>query len=417
MNMLSLHVRRLAHLAFFTLASQSLADNITSCNITAVDGAFDQFAFPDQNAANTSELFPMPLCHGKRIEESTIDQLQDYLSRGELNSQQLALCYLQRMWQTDEYINSVLEVNPDFFEIAHALDAERQSGHVRGPLHGIPYMVKDNIATKDRMQTTAGSWALRGSVVPRDAHVVQKLRAAGALLLGKATLSEWADMRSNNYSEGYSARGGQCRSAYNLTLNPGGSSSGSAVGVAANVFPFSLGTETDGSVINPAERNAVVGLKPTVGLTSRAGVVPESLNQDSVGVFTKSVREAAYVLDAIYGPDERDNETFAQTGHSPKHGYAPFLSDRNALRNASFGLPWNSFWRFASSEQQDVLTSMIQVIEEAGATIVNNTELQDYETIISQDGWDWDYGDMPLRSRKTDDHRLTWSRHHSWLPE
>lgn len=153
------------------------------------------------------------------------------------------------------------------------MDAERKAGKVRGPLHGIPFTVKDNIATKDNMETTAGSYALLGSVVPRDAHVVARLREAGAVLFGKAALSEWADMRSNNYSEGYSARGGQCRSPYNFTLNPGGSSTGGAVGVAANAIAFSLGTETDGSVINPAERNGIVGFKPTVGLTSRAGYV------------------------------------------------------------------------------------------------------------------------------------------------
>ena len=142
------------------------------------------------------------------------------------------------------------------------------------------------------METTAGSRALVGSIVPRDSHVVAQFRKAGAVLIGKATLSEWADMRSNNYSEGYSDRGGQCRSAYNLTTNPGGSSSGSAVAVAANVIAFALGTETDGSVINPAERNSIVGIKPTVGLTSRAGVIPESEHQDSVGVFGRTVRDA-----------------------------------------------------------------------------------------------------------------------------
>ena len=195
------------------------------------------------------------------------------------------------------------------------------------------------------MQTTAGSWALQGSIVPRDAHVVAKLRDAGALLFGKATLSEWADMRSNNYSEGYSGRGGQCRSAYNLTVNPGGSSSGSAVGVAANVFTFALGTETDGSIINPAERNAIVGIKPTVGLTSRAGVIPESAHQDTVGTFARTVRDATYVLDAIYGPDSRDNYTAGQLGRTPTGGYAQFLTDRHALQNATFGIPWDSFWK------------------------------------------------------------------------
>ncbi|USW50196.1 Putative amidase signature domain-containing protein [Septoria linicola] len=377
----------------FNAAASSGCD-VQYQSVSAAENATyaESLAFPVQELANTTELFPMPACHGKTIEEASIDQLQSYLSQGQLTTQQLALCYLQRIWQTDEYINAVLEINPDFEQIAAHLDNERRQGRAKGPLFGIPFMIKDNIATKDRLQTTAGSWALQGSIVPRDAHVVRKLRDAGALLLGKATLSEWADMRSNNYSEGYSARGGQCRSAYNLTVNPGGSSSGSAVGVAANVSPFSLGTETDGSIINPAERNAIVGIKPTVGLTSRAGVVPESLNQDTVGVFAKSVRDASYVLDVIYGPDDRDNETLAQTGHTPASGYTPFLTDRSSLRNATFGLPWNSFWRFASVEQQSVLGSMIELIEAAGATIVNNTELQDYETIVSPDGWNWDYG-------------------------
>jgi amidase len=169
------------------------------------------------------------------------------------------------------FCRAVMEVNPDMLDIAEALDLERAQGNVRGPLHGIPFLVKDNIGTKDKMETTAGSWMLLGSVIPRDAHVVKRLRESGALLLGHATLSEWADMRSNFYSEGYSPRGDQCRSPYNLTTTPGGSSSGSAAAVAANLVTFALGTETDGSVINPAERNGIVGIKPTVGLTSRAG--------------------------------------------------------------------------------------------------------------------------------------------------
>lgn len=252
-------------------------------------------------------------------------------------------------------------------------------------------MVKDNIASKDRMQTTAGSWALQGSVVPRDAHVVKLLREAGALLFGKATLSEWADMRSNNYSEGYSGRGGQARSSYNFTVNCGGSSSGSAIGVSNNVFTFALGTETDGSVINPAERNAIVGFKPTVGLTSRDGVIPESEHQDTVGAFGKTVRDATYVLDQIYGVDSRDNYTSAQIGKTPEKGYSQFLTDKSALKNATFGLPWNSFWIYADGEQQRQLFHWIDEIEAAGATVVNNTELK-YPYIVSPDGWNWDYG-------------------------
>jgi amidase len=350
------------------------------------------YYFPPEDAAGSAALFPMPTCQGITLEEATIDQLQSYMRNGTLTSKTLLSCYLKRVQQVDEYINSVIELNPDAEDIAIALDAERVAGRVRGPLHGIPFLVKDNIATKDQMETTAGSWMLLGSVVPRDAHVVTKLRQAGALLMGKATLSEWADMRSNNYSEGYSARGGQARSPYNLTLNPGGSSSGSAGSVAANIVSFSLGTETDGSVINPAERNALVGIKPTVGLTSRAGVVPESIHQDTVGTFGKTLRDAAYAFDAIYGTDERDNYTLAQEGKTPYGGYMQFLTDKSALRNATFGLPWNSFWVHADQEQQSQLVSITALLEEAGATVLNNTELPNYETIVSPDGWNWDYG-------------------------
>ncbi|GME25119.1 putative amidase family protein [Neofusicoccum parvum] len=360
------------------------------------------YEFPPLQSANSSSLFPMPLCGGVVIEEATIDQLQHAMTQGKLTAVKLVHCYWKRAMQVDEYINSVIEINPDFLDIAAALDAERAAGKVRGPLHGIPFLVKDNIASKDKMETTAGSWALLGSVVPRDAFVVARLREAGAVLFGKATLSEWADMRSNNYSEGYSARGDQARSPYNLTVNPGGSSSGSAAAVAANVVPFSLGTETDGSVINPAERNALVGFKPTVGLTSRAGVVPECEHQDTVGTFGKTVRDAVYALDAIYGVDARDNYTIAQEGQTPAGGYAQFLTNRTALQNATFGLPWASFWQYAPSDQVATLLSVLDIIRAAGATIINGTELPNYETIVSPSGWDWDYGSTRGRPNESE---------------
>lgn len=368
------------------------------------------FFFPLQDAANTSALFPMPKCRGITLEEATIDQLQGYLGDGTITSVDLLRCYLDRVYQVDKYINSIMELNPDAEKMAIALDAERAAGRVRGPLHGIPYIVKDNIATKDRMETTAGSWMLMGSIVPRDAHVVAKLREAGALLIGKATMSEWADMRSNNYSEGYSARGGQARSPYNLTVNPGGSSTGSAAAVAANIVTFSLGkfmsskihlqsntdtppgTETDGSVINPAERNALVGIKPTVGLTSRAGVIPESIHQDTIGTFARTVRDAAYALDAIYGIDPDDNYTFAQHGKTSQAGYTSFLSNASALSTATFGLPWHTFWTHTPPPQQSHLLSLLALLQSSGATILNETELPHYKTIISPDGWNWDYG-------------------------
>ncbi|OLN83389.1 putative amidase [Colletotrichum chlorophyti] len=351
--------------------------------------------FPLLDNANSADLFPMPPCGSFDLHEATIDEMQAAMEAGALTSQQLVACYLQRTYQTQEYIrstSSVLQINPDVFQIAAQMDAERQAGRVRGPLHGIPFTVKDNIATKDNMETTAGSWALAGSIVPRDAHVVSRLREAGAVLFGKAALSEWADMRSNNYSEGFSARGGQCRSPYNFTLNPGGSSTGSAVGVAANAIAFSLGTETDGSVINPAERNCIVGFKPTVGLTSRAGVVPESEHQDSIGTFGRTVRDAVYAFDAIYGVDPRDEYTLAQIDHTPEGGYAQFLTTKEALTGATFGLPWDSFWVYADEEQKEVLGNVLELLASAGATIINNTEILNYENIVSPDGWDWDFG-------------------------
>lgn len=348
--------------------------------------------FPLAQYADSAALFPMPPCGAFRLEEASIDQMQEAMANGSLSSQQLVTCYIVRTYQTNSYINTLLQLNPDALAIAAQLDDERAAGRVRGPLHGIPFTVKDNIATKDNLETTAGSWALLGSIVPRDAFVVKRLRDAGAVLLGKATLSEWADMRSNSYSEGYSARGGQTRSAYNLTSTPGGSSSGSAAGVGANAVAFSLGTETDGSVINPAERNAVVGIKPTVGLTSRNGVVPECEHQDTVGTFGRTVRDATYALDAIYGIDSRDNYTFAQDGITPDGGYSQFLANRTSLQGAVFGLPWNSFWIYADSEQQEILVSILELIQSAGATIVNETEILDYETLVSDDGWNWDWG-------------------------
>lgn len=392
-NLLGAMYRRIANSAFLSLAFGAGAQQ-NALNILNTDPLQQPYPyyFPPQDAAGTPALFPMPTCLGITLEEATIDQLSGYMSNGLLTTAQLLRCYLKRVQQVDEYINSIIELNPEAEDIAAALDAERAAGHVRGPLHGIPFIVKDNIATKDQMETTCGSWMLLGSVVPRDAYVVAKLREAGALLMGKATLSEWADMRSNNYSEGYSPRGGQTRSAYNLTLNPGGSSSGSAAAVAANIVPFSLGTETDGSVINPAERNALVGIKPTVGLTSRAGVVPESIHQDSVGTFGRTVRDAAYAFDAIYDIDPRDNYTLAQEGRTPSGGYLQYLTNKFALQNATFGIPWESFWIYADDEQQAQLLSIISAVEAAGATVINNTEIPNRELTVSPDGWNWDFG-------------------------
>ncbi|KAK1573716.1 glutamyl-tRNA amidotransferase subunit A [Colletotrichum navitas] len=341
----------------------------------------------------------MPICGGTfKLEEATIDQMQKAMQDGITTSQKLVICYMQRTFQTQEYVNSLMQMNPDVLAIAAKMDELRKAGQVLGPLHGIPFTVKDNIANKDNMETTAGSWALLGSIVPRDAFVVARLRAAGAVLFGKATMSEWADMRSTGYSEGYSPRGGQTRSPYNLALNPYGSSSGSAVGVAANAIAFSLGTETDGSVISPACRNAVVGFKPTVSLTSRDGVIPECEHQDTVGTFGRTVRDAVYALDAIYGEDSRDNYTEAQRGKTPSSGgYAQFLTNKASLKNATFGIPWNSFWVHASAENKAQLGQLIELIKTAGARVINSTEIGDFDNIVRKTGWDWDWRAKDLK--------------------
>ncbi|ABN65714.2 Glutamyl-tRNA(Gln) amidotransferase subunit A (Glu-ADT subunit A) [Scheffersomyces stipitis CBS 6054] len=363
----------------FDVLAESQALNDTTYNFAQTESA---------------ELFPMPECKGITLEEATIDQLQDYMAQGKLSSVDLVQCYLERYFQINDFVNGVLQLNPDMFSIASTLDNERKSGIVRGPLHGIPFLVKDNYATKDKMQTTCGSNALLGSVVPRDAHVVSKLREAGAVLFGHATLSEWADMRSNSYSEGYSAVGGQARCPYNLTLNGGGSSTGSGGSVAANLIMFALGTETDGSIISPAGNNGVVGFKPTVGLTSRAGVIPESEHQDTTGPFARTVRDAVYAFQYMYGVDARDNYTLAQVGKVPEDGdYLKFLSDKTALKGAKFGLPWAKLWSSADPEQVEGLLEAIKLIEEAGATVYNNTDFGNLD-VISDDGWNWDFGSV-----------------------
>ncbi|KAL9607097.1 MAG: hypothetical protein Q9167_007957, partial [Letrouitia subvulpina] len=249
-----------------------------------------------------------------------------------------------------------MEINPDAVAIAASLDEERSNGRVRGPLHGIPFLIKDNIASKDKMETTAGSSALLGSIVPRDAYVLAQLRNVGALLLGHATLSEWADMRSNEYSEGYSARGYQSLLRF----------------LRISIMFFN---SADFLVRRTSEN-----------------VVPESEHQDTVGTFARTVRDAAYALDAIYGIDPRDNYTIAQEGKTPVGGYTQFLTDYQALEDAKFGLPWDSFWVHADKEMQAALLELIDLIKEAGATIINGTELPSYRTIVSPDGWDWDYG-------------------------
>lgn len=255
-----------------------------------------------------------PLWAAFPFAEVTIDDLQRRMAAGELTARALTQAYLTRIAEVDQggpKLNAVIEVNPDALAIAEKLDAERKAGRVRGPLHGIPVLLKDNIATADKMETTAGSPALVGHKPPRDAHIVARLREAGAVILGKANLSEWANFRGTYSVSGWSGRGGQTRNPFALDRNPSGSSSGSAAGVSANLCVFAIGTETNGSIVSPASVCGVVGLKPTVGLVSRAGIIPIAASFDTAGPMTRTIRDAAIVLQAIAGRDPRDGATEA----------------------------------------------------------------------------------------------------------
>ncbi|KAJ6468310.1 amidase signature domain-containing protein [Mycena sanguinolenta] len=342
--------------------------------------------------ANYVQPFPMAACQGLVLEDAGVAQIQSWYDSGALTVRQLVCCYMARIAQIDPYVNAVMELNPDALDIADELDQELKAGKKRSPMHGIVVLVKDNFATADKMQTTAGSLALIGSVVPRDAHVVHLLRKAGAVILGHAGMSEWADMRSSSYSEGYSPRGGQVRNSYNLTQEPGGSSSGSGHSVTTNMVTVAFGTETDGSVISPAERSNIVGIKPTVGLTSRSGIIPESGHQDTVGAFGRTVEDAAYALDAIWGFDWRDDATLEQLGKTPDN-YVQFVSTKTALKGMKVGIPWERLWQGSTTiNQLPALLEAVEVLQQHGVEVYNNTNYKYVDEIVSPSGWDWSYG-------------------------
>src|SRR5215213_8379401 len=246
------------------------------------------------------------------LPEWTIADLQEKMESGELTARRLAELYLERISEVDKegpYINSVIELNPDVPEIADTLDSERRAGRLRGALHGVPILIKDNIDTADRMQTTAGSLALEGHLAARDAFIVRQLRKAGALILGKTNLSEWANFRGKRSVSGWSSRGGLTRNPYALDRSACGSSSGSGAAVAANLCVAAVGTETDGSIICPAQTSGIVGIKPTLGLISRSGIIPIAHSQDTAGPMARTVADAAILLGALTGVDESDVAT------------------------------------------------------------------------------------------------------------
>jgi amidase len=342
----------------------------------------------------------MPRCRGVDVEELSITQLQTHLENKSFTCTELTRCYLKRIEMINPRIKAVIETNPDALDIADKLDAERKDGNVRSRIHGIPFLVKDNIATKDQMQTTAGCAALVGTIVPDDAPVVALLRAAGGVLLGKTNLSEWASMRASYYAEAYSSRGGQNRNPYNLAEHPGGSSSGSASALAANMCAFSIGTETDGSVMFPADRNAVVGIKPTLGFTSMMGVIPEAPSMDTVGPFGRSVIDATIILDIIadksFVPESqaRTFNSLPEQLNSPKI-YTSWIAKKDALKGARFGLPSKRVWETASKSakhksEYTTLKELTKKIEKAGAQVFE-VDFPSAEEIISPNGWDWEY--------------------------
>jgi amidase len=312
---------------------------------------------------------------GAEIElpEATLGDLQQKMASGALTARSLVEACLARIDALDgrgPELRSVIEVNPEALSIADALDAERHARGARGPLHGIPILLKDNIDTADQMKTTAGSLALAESTPPRDAFVAERLRAAGAILLGKANLSEWANLRSTRSSSGWSARGGQCRNPYALDRNPCGSSSGSAVAVAASLCPLAIGTETDGSIVCPSSTNGIVGVKPTLGLVSRAGIVPIAHSQDTAGPMARSVRDAAILLAALAGPDPRDAASAAAARHA-QQDYTRFL-DPDGLRGARLGV-----WRAnanADPRVKRLFESALAEMKARGAVLVDPVE-------------------------------------------
>src|SRR3954468_8199576 len=275
------------------------------------------------------------------LEETTIAALQQRMQSGQETSRSIVDKYLARIEALDRSgpaLHSVLEVNPDARTIADQLDAERKSGRTRGPLHGIPILIKDNIATADRMMTTAGSLALAGAKPPKDAFIVTRLRDAGAVILGKTNLSEWANFRSTYSTSGWSGRGGQTRNPYALDRNPSGSSSGSGAAVAANLGAAAVGTETDGSIVSPSNNASLVGIKPTLGLVSRTGIIPIAHSQDTAGPMARTVSDAAALLTVLAAPDPADSATAVRT--RVQTDYARAL-DVDGLRGARIGIVRN----------------------------------------------------------------------------
>src|SRR6202048_1829019 len=324
-------------------------------------------------ARERSESVPGMLAF--ELEEITIAGLQEGMKSGKYTARGIAEKYLARIETLDKHgpaVNSVIEVNPDALTIAEASDKERKQKGLRGPLHGIPVLIKDNIDTADKMMTTAGSLALVGSKPPKDSMVAQKLREAGAIIIGKTNLSEWANIRSRHSTSGWSGRGGQTKNPYALDRNPCGSSSGSGAAAAANFCAAAIGTETDGSIVCPSSASGLVGIKPTVGLVSRSGIIPISHSQDGAGPMCRSVRDAAIVLGALTGVDAEDSATAESQGKSYSD-YTQFLK-ADGLRGARIGVVRKAFGFMDAVDK--VMEAALDAMKKEGAILVDPVEIE-----------------------------------------
>ena len=314
------------------------------------------------------------------FQETTIATMQSEMSDGRISSRQITQAYIDRIKLIDKRgpaLNAILELNPDALKIAADLDAERAANGPRGPLHGIPVILKGNIDTADRMTTTAGSLALQGHIAAEDAFMVSRLRASGVVILGKANLSEWANFRSSHSTSGWSSQGGQTRNPYALNRNPCGSSSGSAVAVAASLCAAAIGTETDGSIVCPSNANGIVGIKPTVGLVSRSGIIPISHSQDTAGPMARTVTGAAALLGAMVGEDERDPMTLEGRGKSFVD-YTQFLEPQG-LQGANIGIARNYFG--FNPKVDTLIEGCIEVMKKAGANVIDPVEVVGVERV------------------------------------
>lgn len=361
-------MKRRNFIAQTTIASASLASLLVSCN-------------KDKKTTPPNAALDKP-ADDFELNELTIPLLQEKFLSGKYSAEQITLLYLGRIEAMDKNgpsLNAVIEINPDAISIAQAMDAERKAGKSRGPLHGVPVLIKDNIDTADKMQTTAGSLAMAGNIALQDAFIVKKLRDAGAVILGKTNLSEWANFRSTQSCSGWSSRGGQTKNPYILDHNPCGSSSGSGAAVSANLCMIAVGTETDGSVTCPAAVNGIVGLKPTVGLVSRNGIIPISATQDTAGPMARTVTDAAILLGILAGEDSTDPITQNSNGKSAAN-YLSFL-DAHALKGKRIGIEKKP--QGNNHLMHALLKKNLDLLTQLGATLV---EIEYLDKINEQGG-------------------------------